>query len=186
MKPYIIGIGGGTCSGKSTLARNLEMILGKKYTVKNYNLDHFYDFSSLKAHAPITKIEYGDHNHPKGMKMDKLLAELDERMSDGVTDIIIIEGLFALYFEQLRDLHNMKIFVDLLSDERLNRRINRNLEAGEALDVITSTYLDIVRYRHHEFVESTRWHADLVINGATTSGIGIDAIVAYVETRLNS
>ena len=79
----------------------------------------------------------------------------------------------------------MKIFVDLLSDERLNRRIIRNLEAGETLDVVTSTYLDIVRYRHHEFVEPTRWYADLVINGAAASGIGIDAVAAYVERQIS-
>lgn len=184
-KPYVIGICGGTCSGKSTITRNLEKILGEKNTVSVINMDDYYNWSKIRTIAPITRIEYPEHNHPDAVDIDKLNKEFAAAVSDGNNDIVLIEGIFSLYFDQLREKFDLKIFVDLKSDERLYRRIKRMMKDGN-LDEVARRYLDTVRYRHDEFVEPTRWHADLVINGTPDSNLGTAIIASYIETQIRS
>jgi len=182
-KPYVIAICGGTCSGKSTLADKLENILDKKYKVSTLHMDDYYKWSEMKTIAPITRIEYPEHNHPGAVDIDTLCNDLVALISDKTHDVILLEGLFAFYFEQLREKLDLKIFVDLKSDERIYRRIKRAI-SQEALDEIAVRYLDTVRYRHDEFVEPTRWHADIVINGTIDANLGADMVVSYVESRI--
>jgi uridine kinase len=181
-KPYIIAISGGTCSGKSTLSDNLKRMLGKKYTVSLFNMDNYYQWSAMKTTAPITRIEYPEHNHPDAVDTDRLYKDLTAAISDKANDIVLIEGVFSLYFDRLREQLDLKVFVDLKSDERLYRRIKRMFES---LDDTAHRYLDTVRYRHDEFVEPTRWHADVVINGTLDANIGTNIIVSYIEAQIN-
>ena len=182
-KAYVVGVGGGTCSGKSTLADRLEKKLSEKYTVSVINMDSYYRWMELKTIAPVTRLEYVDHNNPDGIKLDKLYADFTSAI--GSCDIVIIEGLFALYFDQLRENCDLKIFVDLLSDERLHRRIKRHMSHGEGLDEVANRYLDTVRYRHNEFTEPTRWHADIVINGTLDMNLGTNIAASYIETQFS-
>lgn len=85
----------------------------------------------------------------------------------------------VLYFEQIREKLDLKLFVDCPSDERLVRRLNRDL-IEETFHDITSEYLDLVRHRYNEFVEPTRWHADLIINGSHPSEISIDVVHQWI------
>ncbi len=183
-KTYVVGISGGTCSGKSTIARNIENILSEKYKVSVLNMDNYYNWSKMRTIAPISRIEYPEHNHPDAVDIDKLYKDLAAAVYDENNDIVLVEGLFALYFDQMRAKLDLKIFVDLKSDERLYRRIKRMMRDGN-LDEVALRYLDTVRYRHDEFVEPTRWHADLVINGAVNTNLGTDIIVSYIETQIN-
>ena len=97
----------------------------------------------------------------------------------------MIEGLFALYLPEVLEHLDLKIFVDLKSDERLVRRIRRHLERGDTFDEITDRYIDTVRFRHDELVEPTRWRADLVLNG-TLAGQEIAVAETYIRAKMNS
>ena len=180
-RPYIVGISGGTCSGKSTLADRLKKMLGEKYTVSLLNMDNYYQWSAMKTIAPITRIEYSEHNHPDAVDKDRLYRDLGAAISDKVNDIVLIEGIFALFFDQLREKLDLKVFVDLKSDERIYRRIKRK---HESLDDAAHRYLDTVRYRHDEFVEPTRWHADVVVNGTLDANLGTNIIASYIEAQI--
>jgi len=181
-KPYAVGISGGSCSGKSTLADNLKKMLDKKYTVSLLNMDNYYPWAAMKTIAPITRIEYPEHNHPDAVDTDRLYKDFSAAISDKSNDIVLIEGIFSLFFDPLREKLDLKVFVDLKSDERLYRRIKRKYES---LDDTALRYLDTVRYRHDEFVEPTRWHADIIINGTLNANLGTNIIVAYIEAQVN-
>ena len=182
-KPYIVGISGGTCSGKSTLSDKLEKILGEKYKVSAFHMDNYYKWSEMRTVAPITRIEYPEHNHPDAVDTDNLYKDFTAAISDETNDIVLIEGIFSLYFDEIREQLDVKVFVDLKSDERIYRRIKRMIKY-ESLDEIAFRYLDTVRYRHDEFVELTRWHADIVINGTIDSNLGTDILISYIEAQI--
>lgn len=181
MKTYIIGISGGTCSGKTTLASKLAEILSEKYKTSVINMDNYFQWDLLKTVAPFTGIEYVEHNHPDIVDMDKFYVDFSDIAS---ADIVIIEGVFALYFAPLRETLDLKIFVDLKSDERLCRRIKRHMARGQTLDEVAARYLDTVRYRHDEFVEPTRWYADVVVNGNLDANMGTSVIVSHIEAQM--
>ncbi len=184
-RPFVIGIAGGTASGKTTLAARLKEELAP-LKVHIFNTDSYYRYPFLTTIAPFSGIEYVEHNHPDCLLLNDLLRDFsaacagqpfqqrifnpgtqEERFEqfDEVFDVIVIEGLFMLYFERIRALLDLKVFVDLEPDERLIRRIKRWLPLGQTMDEIAERYLDTVRYRHDEFVEPTRWYADVVIGG---------------------
>jgi len=183
-KTYVVGISGGTCSGKSTIANRLGKILSEKHKVSVLHLDMYYKSPELRTVAPLTGIEYAEHNHPDCMDTERIYRDLEAAASDEATDIVLIEGLFALYFEQLREKLDLKVFVDLKSDERLCRRIKRWID-HQSFDEIALRYLDTVRYRHDEFIEPTRWYADIIVNGVLDSHLGVDIIVSYIEAHIN-
>ena len=181
-KPYVVGIAGGTCSGKSTLASWLaETFSEKKVTLMN--MDKYFIRPSPTTIAPITRKEYVEHNHPSSLKLEELYADFNAAC-DGDGDLVIIEGLFALYLDPIRDRLDLKIFVDLESDERIVRRIKRFTEWGQTFEEITDRYLDTVRFRHNELIEPTRWHADIVLNGTFLSGKGHEVIANYIAGEL--
>ena len=182
-KAYVIGIGGGTCSGKSTFAQMLAARLSQKYKVMALNMDDYCKWMQLKTIAPFTGLEYVDHNHPDVVDMDKCYPSFMAAVTNQDIDIVIIEGLFALYFDKIRQQLDLKVFVDLQSDERIYRRIKRMI-SYETLDEIALRYLDTVRYRHDEFIEPTRWHADVVINGVFDAGVGVDIVTSHVEAQV--
>jgi len=182
-KPYVVGISGGTCSGKSTLLNLLNEIFVKRYKTSVINMDDYYNWSQMKTIAPITRIEYPEHNHPSAVDTEKLYKDISNMVFNEDIDIVLIEGIFALYFDELRKMLNLKIFVDLKSDERMCRRIKRMIDY-ESFDDITSRYLDTVRYRHDEFIEPTRWYADIILNGTFDANKGIPVIVSCIEASV--
>ena len=184
-KPYIAGIAGGTCSGKSTLADKLAAVLSAKYKVAVLNLDKFYQFAAMRTVAPFTGVEYPEHNHPGAVDMDKMNEAFTAAVSDGENDVVLVEGIFALHFSHIRERFNLKIFVDLPSDERMFRRMKRMMNESTSMDDVANRYLDTVRYRHAEFVEPTRWHADVVVNGNLDGKLGADILAAHIAARLD-
>jgi len=182
-KPCFVGISGGTCSGKSTLANVVSEILSKRYATSILNMDDYYNWSEMKTIAPITRIEYPEHNHPNAVDTERLYNDISSMILNKNFDIVIVEGVFVLYFDWLREMLDMKIFVDLRSDERMYRRIMRMID-NEPLDEITRRYLDTVRYRHDEFIEPTRWHADIIVNGTFDVNKGISTIISYIEAQV--
>ena len=163
-KPYVVGIGGGTCSGKSTLTGYLKERFAEVNPVI-FNMDAYFIKPFKTTIAPITGKPYPEVNHPSAIDLDRLYADFDAAVSDPENRLVIIEGLFALYLPEIYGRCDLKIFVDLKSDARLVRRIRRHLERGDTFDEITDRYIDTVRFRHDELVEPTRWRADMVLNG---------------------
>lgn len=182
-KPLVIGIAGGTASGKSTLSRRLAEALADR-RVHIMHMDAY--FLKVKPHmrAPITGEDWEDHNHPASFDLDGLVRDLDARCHAGIEEVLVVEGLMTLYHAPLRARLDLAIFVDAPADERIVRRLKRNMAAGHAFDDIARFYLDSVRFRHNEFVEPSRWHADIVLNGSYPSDRGLEVVVAWIRECL--
>ena len=162
--PYVVAIAGGTCSGKSTLCDRLENTFAPLCPTLALHMDAYYKKETPTTVAPITRKVYAEHNTPEALEL--------------------VEGLFALYLEAVRERADLKVFVDLESDERLARRIVKFMAWGDTYEQVTSRYLDTVRFRHNELVEPTRWHADLVLNGTLDSHRGVAVLEGYLRQQL--
>jgi uridine kinase len=180
-KPLVVGIAGGSASGKSTLAQRLVQALDG-LGVEVLGMDRYFRRIRPKMVAPITRVVYEDHNHPESFDLVSLVRDLDALLvREDMPQVIIVEGLMTLYDEQLRARLDLKIFLDAQSDERIVRRLKRNMARGMAFDDIATFFLDSVRYRHQEFVEPSRWHADIVLNGSHTSERGVNVLVEWIR-----
>ncbi|MCJ7822116.1 MAG: uridine kinase [Armatimonadetes bacterium] len=165
MRAFVIGIGGGSASGKSTIAETLSRKLSP-LQVRVINQDrYFHGAARLPEHANRAGTRsWPDHNHPDSLDFPRLRRDL-ATAREGDDEVIIVEGILVLHDAELRGLMDLKVFVDADADERIVRRIRRNLAAGYELDGICDFYVDSVRYRHREFCEPTRAHADVVVPG---------------------
>lgn len=182
-KPLVVGIAGGTASGKTTLSNRLAEALEGLH-VRVFHMDQYFLQVKPRMVAPITRIEYEDHNHPDSFDMAGLMRDLGAALTAPAgVQVIIIEGLLTLQHDPLREQLDLKLFVDAQADERIVRRVRRNLAHGMNYDVITNFYLDSVRYRHQEFVESSRWHADLVMNGSQFSECGLALVANWIRSH---
>ncbi len=179
---FVIGIAGGTCSGKSTLTDKLAAYYGESCRV--IHIDSYFRQPPITTIAPITGIEYVEHNHPDALYLDSLYRDFEEAISSDEHKIVIIEGLFALYLDRIREKLDLKIFVDLDSDERLVRRIKRFAARGQTFEEVTDRYIDTVRFRHNELIEPTRWHADMVVNGIFKEKT-VSIITTYVDSMIH-
>lgn len=183
MKPFVVAVAGGTCGGKSTLSDILEERASKKFKVTAIHMDNYYKKVTPTTIAPITRIEYVEHNHPSALEIEPMLKDIDEAVN-GDSDLVIIEGVFALYMDEIRGNADFKIYVDLESDARIVRRITKHMSWGQTYEQVTDRYLDTVRFRHNELVEPTRWHADIVINGVLDKNLGADVAMTYIESKI--
>jgi uridine kinase len=120
-----------------------------------------------------------DDNHPLTMDLAKLKVDVKE-LFNSEYDLIIIEGLLTLWDDEICEMLDLKLFIDCDADERIVRRIKRNMQKGLTMDEITSVYLDMVRYRHNEYVAPSKWRADLIINGSQTSEISLKIIAEFI------
>ncbi|MBQ3865030.1 MAG: hypothetical protein II781_04245, partial [Clostridia bacterium] len=166
-----------------TLAKLLSEALPAEI-VKVYHMDSYFLHPSPRTIAPITRKEYVEHNHPDSEDLPRLRADLRHEIETNEFKLILVEGLFTLQDDEIRNMLDLKVFVDLKSDERIVRRIKRWMRGGEDMDSITDRYLDTVRFRHDEFVEPSRWHADMVING-TLSETGVDLLLTYIRQKID-
>ncbi len=198
-KPVIIGISGGTGSGKSTITKAIQSKVTSEITIvqqdnyyKNFdhlnkterekiNFDHPATFdmklliehiSLLKKSIPIEMPIYDFKNH---IRTNKTITRKPSR-------IIILEGILIFENPQLRDLLDIKIFVDTDADVRILRRIQRDMqERGRTLNSVIEQYYDTVRPMHIEFVEPSKKYANIIIPEGGHNTIGIDMIVAKIN-----
>ncbi|MGM9626404.1 MAG: uridine kinase [Eubacteriales bacterium] len=182
-KPFTVGIGGGTCSGKSTLADLMQNAFSGIAPVV-IHMDAYYIRPFINTIAPITGKTYCEMNHPDALDLERMYADFHAALQNADNRLVIIEGLFALYLPEIYEQLDLKVFVDLKSDERLVRRIRRHMSRGETFEAITDRYIDTVRFRHDELVEPTRWRADVVFNG-TLAGKEADILKTYIQTHLD-
>lgn len=179
---YIIGIAGGTASGKSTLCEKLENQLSDM-KVKVLHMDTFFKWGALPtAVSHLSGKTYDDYNCPDTVKWDEFHQAFDEAAS-GNHDVILVEGLLVLWDEYLKDKMDLRLFIDCRADERIVRRIRRNTARGMTFDEVADFYLDMVRFRHDQYVEPTKWTADLIINGSGQTDTICDMLISRCKSK---
>ena len=184
MKPYIIGIAGGSASGKTTLTSVISSSI-HEYGVSIIDQDNYYkDRSKLPIHNRST-INY---DHPDAVDTDILVEHLRVLKNGGqiesplydftthtrrhitksvsASDVIILDGLLLMHTATLRKLIDLKIFVDTEADLRLLRRLQRDtVERGRSVESVISQYIQTVRPMHIKFVAPQKKHSNIVIEG---------------------
>lgn len=200
---YIIGIAGGTGSGKTTVVKKIMEALNGE-SVALVPQDSYYNDNTHLTMEERSKINY-DHPDAFDWKLlRKQICELREgraieqptydyitsnRMQETIhvepCEVIIIEGIMALYKKDLRDLMDLKIFVDTDSDIRLIRNIMRDtVERGRTTQMVVDRYLAVLKPMHEEFVEPTKRYADLIIPEGGCNEQAIDIMRTYIRHRL--
>ncbi len=183
VKTIVIGIAGGTGSGKTTFTRHLQETLAE-YSIELFHMDRYFKERPPVTVAPFSGREFEDHNHPDSFRMDDFCRDLEQARNSGCCQVILAEGLMVLHAQCVRDLLDLGIFIDTMADERIVRRLRRNMERGLDFEDISQFYLDSVRHRHNEFVEPSRWHADIVVNGHTFSERALKMLRLWVIDAL--
>ena len=196
----IIGIAGGTGSGKTTVVRKIVQALPPHY-VTVVPLDSYYNDTSHMTEEERHAINF---DHPDAFDWKLLTKQINmlrngqaveqptysyilcNRLKETVhvepKPVIIIEGIMTLINKKLRDIMDLKIFVDTDSDERLIRNIQRDVvERGRTVDDVLDRYLNVLKPMHEQFIEPTKKYADLIIpqGGENLKGIGI--LRKYIE-----
>ncbi|MFC3832465.1 MULTISPECIES: uridine kinase family protein [Deinococcus] len=166
--PRVIAIAGGSASGKSTLTRRLRDLLGPGASV--VALDEF--FRTDRTHGPfvVSPVDGGRHfdlNHPDAFDVPAILARIDELSRDGQrVQFILIDGAFALAFDDLTERLHLKVFVWLDDDLRLGRKIARNFaERGTNPAITFQNYVNSGRPGHDLHVARTMSKADVILHG---------------------
>lgn len=176
---FIIGISGGSASGKSTLANRLVNKLSK-YNTKLIAMDSYY---KPECELPMVTLDngkqYKDYNCPDSFYLEQLKNDLNEATKN--FNIVIIEGLLTLWDSELCQICNLRVFVDCPSDIRIIRRIKRNLTWGLSFEEITDVYIDLVRNRHNEFVEPSKENADIIIDSSFGIEHGLNTLLENID-----
>lgn len=184
-KVYVIGIAGGSASGKSTFCDTLEKSL-EGLKVKAIHMDSYFKPENRRPYseAPVTGAMYVDDNHPETMDLPRLANDLRQMINENIYDVAIVEGLLTLYDKEIYRMLDLKLFVDCRPDERIVRRLKRNMQWGLSFDEISGVYLDLVRYRHDEYVETSKWKSDFILNGSSPSNQTLSIISSYVKNLI--
>lgn len=200
MRRLVIGIAGGTGSGKTTVADNIVRRLDMEAVTVVQQDAYYRDLSDLSA----AQRDLLNFDHPDSIENDRFVAhlrglkageEIEQPIYDftrhmrtaettRVTprDVIIAEGILLFHFADLRELLDIKIYVDTPADIRLLRRIQRDIrERGRTLASVTEQYLRTVRPMHEEFVESSKRFADVIIPEGGHNEIAIEMVASRIR-----
>ena len=181
-KIFAAGIAGGSASGKSTLCDKLEKELSA-YKLAVIHMDNYFKSGRTPKKAFIAGREYLDDNHPDALDLRRLERDMLDIINKNEHDILIVEGLMTLWDDKICGMLDLKIFVECKADERIVRRLRRNMNFGLSFDEIADVYIDMVRYRHEEYVEPSKWRADIIINGSNPTDTGLEVLVGYIKSR---
>ena len=199
----IIGIEGGTGSGKTTMTRKLVKRFAGNVSVIHH--DSYYKAHHDMPYEERTKLNY---DHPNSFDTDMLIQALkdlkqgkeivcpvyDYTIHDRVekteiikpAPVVIVEGILIFWEKELCDLMDIKIFVDADADERILRRIRRDVrDRGRTLESVTDQYLKTVKPMHEQFVEPSKKNADIIIPRGGHNQVAMDMVIKRVEAHLN-
>ncbi|MDR1465272.1 MAG: hypothetical protein LBJ11_08250 [Oscillospiraceae bacterium] len=179
-RPFVIGVAGGSASGKSTFARSLCASLGDAALVIPMDSYYFPEEQLPRVCAPVTGKLYPDYNQPSSIELGRLKADLASAITGGMNPVILVEGLFTLWDPEIFEQLDWKVFIDCKADERAIRRLRRNMSWGRSFDQVADVYLDLVRFRHEEYVEPTKWRADFILNGSRPFDLAVEWMAGYV------
>ncbi|KAK2171671.1 hypothetical protein NP493_1043g00005 [Ridgeia piscesae] len=212
-KPFLIGVGGGTASGKSTVCSKIMTELGqneidqKQKQVVIISQESFYYPLSSTDEPRASRGQY-NFDHPSAVDDELILRTLSDLKCgkavkipeyDFVThsrkpdawrtvypaDVILFEGILVFYFKDIRELFDMKLFVDTDADTRLSRRVVRDIEErGRDLDQILHQYTSLVKPAFEEFCLPTKKYADVIIPRGADNTVAIGLIVQHIEDLL--
>lgn len=202
-KPVVIGVAGGTGSGKTTVTRSIIQQFTDK-TILMLEQDFYYKDQS---HLPFEERLSTNYDHPLAFDNDLLIEHLkklidreaiekpvydyklhtrsEEVIHTEPKDVIIVEGIMVLEDERLRDLMDIKVFVDTDADVRIIRRLLRDIkERGRTIDSVIEQYVNVVRPMHLQFVEPTKRYSDIIIPEGGQNHVAIDLMAAKIKTIL--
>ena len=201
-KPLIIGIAGGSASGKSSISAQLKAQYEQSGSVVIIRQDDYYKDQSEKTMEERVKTNY---DHPFAFDNTLLVSQL-EMLLDGQTiekpiydfvhhtrakktetvepsDVIVLEGLFILEEVTLRNLCDIKLFVDTDADLRFIRRLLRDVkERGRTLDSVVEQYQSTVREMHNLFVEPSKRYADVIIPEGGKNSVALDLLMTKISS----
>jgi uridine kinase len=200
--PLVLGIAGGSGSGKSTIARAILDALpaGRGVLLQQ---DNYY---RPQTHLPPPERERVNYDHPDALELDLLTGHLDalrtgspilrptydftvhDRSKDGVriepAPVIVVEGILVLADDRLRSRFEVKLYVDTDADIRLMRRVRRDLEhRGRSFAQIRKQYYETVRPMHLAFVEPSKRFADIIIPEGGQNRVALDFLLSFVRQR---
>ncbi len=204
-RPLIIGIAGGSCSGKTTVTKAIYDVF-KDHSVAVIEQDYYYKDQS---HLTFEERLLTNYDHPLAFDTDLLIEHIhallerkpiNKPVYDYVNhtrsnevihvepqDVIIIEGILVLEDARLRGLMDIKLFVDTDSDLRIIRRIQRDIkERGRTADSVIEQYISAVRPMHNMFIEPTKRYADVIIPEGGGNDVAIDLMVTKIKTILET
>lgn len=203
MHPLVIGIAGGTGSGKTSVTNKILRFLDKSHVAVIAHDSYYKDIKAYRGATP-DKINF---DHPDSLETDLLIRHLQdlkqgrsirqpmynftthERMKETrliePTEIVIVEGILLFVDRELRNQMDIKIFIDADADERLIRRIKRDiLERGRSVDSIMNQYTSTVKPMHLEFVEPSKHWADIIVPRGVENDVAIDMVVTKIKSML--
>lgn len=202
-KPVVIGVTGGSGSGKTSVTKAIYESL-KDHSILVLEQDYYYKDQSELPFEERLKTNY---DHPLAFDNDLLIEHIKMLLryeviekpvydyaihtrSDKVIpvepkDVIILEGILVLEDERLRDLMDIKLYVDTDPDLRIIRRLTRDIsERGRTFDSVIDQYLNVVRPMHNQFIEPTKRYADIIIPEGGHNHVAIDLMVTKIQTIL--
>ena len=205
-KPILIGIAGGTASGKTSIAVKIKEEFKDVKSVLIIRQDDYYKDQS---HLTMEERYRTNYDHPFAFDNDLLISQLkmlmngqsvqrptydfvvhnrsDITVTMDPAEVILLEGLFVLENEELRKLEHIKVFVDTASDIRFIRRLLRDVkERGRSLDSVVNQYVSTVRVMHDSFIEPTKKYADIIIPEGGSNMVAIDLLTTKISSILHS
>ena len=202
MNVKLIGITGGSGSGKSTVVRKISEAHPDSICIAQ---DNYYKSASFVNNHNILAFNF---DHPDAFDMDLMVENLKDLKAGKAIDmpqydfvkhqrkpetkhiepktIIIVDGLMVLYDKRIRDLLDLKLFVDTQSDIRFVRRLQRDIkERGRTVESVVEQYINVVRPGHFNFIEPCKEYADLIIPEGGYNEHALDVIIKYIQTVAN-
>lgn len=198
----VLGVAGGSASGKTTIINKIKDYFGNDIAVLSH--DSYYKAHDAMPFEERCKLNY---DHPDSFESERMAEDvrklikghaiempvydycIHNRSKETVTiepkTVIIIEGILVLENRELRDLMDVKIYVDTDADERLMRRMQRDMvERGRSIESIIKQYSETVKPMHEEFVEPSKKYADVIIPRGGENAPGIDMLTTYLTKML--
>ncbi len=202
-KPIVIGIAGGSGSGKTSVTKAIyEHFQG--HSILMIEQDYYYKDQS---HLPLEERLKTNYDHPLAFDNDLLINHINQLLNHKAVEkpvydykmhtrsqqtipvepkeVIILEGILVLEDERLRNLMDMKLYVDTDADLRIIRRLLRDIkERGRSIDSVIEQYVSVVRPMHNQFIEPTKRYADVIIPEGGHNHVAIDLMVTKIQTIL--
>jgi uridine kinase len=202
-KPVVIGVTGGSGSGKTSVSRAIYESF-KGHSILMLEQDFYYKDQSDIPFEERLKTNY---DHPLAFDNDLLIEHIhkllnyesiekpvynysihtrsEEIINVEPKDVIILEGILILEDERLRDLMDIKLFVDTDADLRIIRRMSRDTrERGRSMESVIDQYITVVRPMHNQFIEPTKRYADIIIPEGGHNHVAVDLMVTKIQTIL--
>ncbi|PKG24468.1 uridine kinase [Niallia nealsonii] len=202
-KPVVIGVAGGSGSGKTSVSKAVFESFND-HSILMIEQDFYY---KDQTNLPFEERLKTNYDHPLAFDTELLIDHIEKllryetiekpvydynihtRSKETITvepkDVIIIEGILILEDERLRDLMDIKLFVDTDADLRIIRRLKRDIQdRGRTMDSVIDQYVNVVRPMHNQFIEPTKRYADIIIPEGGQNHVAIDLMVTKIQTIL--